>query len=410
MLSGLTLWQALAVIAVGNLLWALVGLVAVSGPAAGTPSEVITRAMYGVRGNKVYIAVVAWFASVCYLAINWAAASVAAFSLVERLGIETGPVVKTAVITAIAVATLAISVYGHSAIIRLYVPFTLVLTAVFLVLSGFVAGHVDWGYRPAEPLHGPALWAAVSGGLALVASTPLSYSNSADFSRYLPRGTSPAAIAGWTTLGAYLPSVLFTALGALAATTLDMTDPQRGLEGVLPSWFQPVFILAVILGSICNNAMTAYSSGLALQVMGVRLLRAQSVVLDGVIGVALTLYALLVSNFLDSVSGMLELMVALMGPSIAIYAADILLRRNRYDGTALVDATRTSPFWYTGGVHRAGVAALVAGAVAAVLCLDTLAYTGPVARAAGMDLSLPAGLITAAALYLAMARPDRTAR
>lgn len=33
------------------------------------------------------------------------------------------------------------------------------------------------------------------GALALVASAPLSYNNSADFSRYLPRATRPAAVA-----------------------------------------------------------------------------------------------------------------------------------------------------------------------------------------------------------------------
>jgi len=52
-LLGLNAWQSLAVVAAGNLLWLLLGWLSVSGPSAGTPSEVITRAMYGVRGNRV---------------------------------------------------------------------------------------------------------------------------------------------------------------------------------------------------------------------------------------------------------------------------------------------------------------------------------------------------------------------
>ena len=52
-LLGLNAWQSLAVVAAGNLFWLLVGWLSVSGPSAGTPSEVITRAMYGVRGNRV---------------------------------------------------------------------------------------------------------------------------------------------------------------------------------------------------------------------------------------------------------------------------------------------------------------------------------------------------------------------
>lgn len=205
-----------------------------------------------------------------------------------------------------------------------------------------------------------------------------------------------------------MPGVLFTSLGALAGTALDMSDPQTALETILPGWFRPAFLLAVILGAICNNAMTAYSSGLALQSIGVRIRRSRSVALDGALGVALTLYALLVSNFLDTVSNMLELMVALMGPSIAIYATDILWRRNRYDGRDLTDESRGSAFWYTGGVNWAGVTALVVATAIASQCVNTQMYTGPIARAAGgTDLSLPAGILVSAAVYIAMMRVHR---
>jgi NCS1 family nucleobase:cation symporter-1 len=407
-LMGLSLVQALVVIVVGNLLWALVGLLAVSGPASGTPSEVIMRAMFGVRGNRANIAVTGWFVSVCYLAVSWAAAAAAAFTLAQEAGVSPDTALKVAIIVVIAALTLAISVYGHAAIVRLYLPLTFVLLAVFTIVGAFVLGHVHWDYRPATALHGTALWSAIAGGIALNASTPLSYNNSADFARYLPRRTPAASVAGWTALGAFLPSVVFTSLGALAATSLDMTDPQTALSGILPGWFRPLFLIAVILGAVANNAMTAYSSGLALLSVGVRIRRSRSVLLDGTIGVALTLYALLVSNFLATVSNLLQLMVALLGPSMAVYAVDILLRRNRYDGPSLADESRLSPFWYRGGVNWAGVAALVLGTGAALLCVDTTLFTGPIAHAdGGIDLSLPVGIATAGAIYFAMMRSDR---
>ncbi|MEU6660033.1 cytosine permease [Streptomyces sp. NPDC046821] len=410
-LMGLGLWQALGVIVAGNLFWAFVGLVAVSGPASGTPSQVVMRAMFGVLGNRANIALTGWFVSVCYLALSWAAASLAAFSLAARAGIAPSTGVKVVIIVALAAATLAISVYGHATIVKLYLPFTLALTAVFIVLAGYVLGHVDWGYEPQHPLNGVELWSAVMAGTTLVASAPLSYSNSADFARYLPRTTSPGAVAGWTALGGFVPSVLFTALGALAATALDMHDPQTALETILPTWFKPAFLLAVILGAVCNNALTAYSSGLALQSIGVRIRRSRSVILDGTLGVAMTLYALLVSDFLDTVSNILEIMVALLGPSIAIYAVDILWRRNRYDGRELTDESRDSPFWYTGGVNWAGAIALLTAFAVAFLCSDTHLYTGPIARAAGgADLSLPVGIVVAAGLYLALTRAPRPER
>lgn len=405
-LMGLQLWQALAVIVVGNLFSVLVGVIAVSGPASGTPSEVIMRAMFGVRGNRVNIAITGWLVCVCYLALNWAAAAVTGFTLFERFGIPMSTGLQIAIIVAIAAATLAISVYGHATIVRLYLPLTLMLTAVFVVLAAYVFGHARWSYRPDTPLHGTELWAVLAAGVALVASGPLSYSNSADFARYLPRDTRSVAVAFWTTLGMFLPSVLFTTLGAVAATAVDMSEPQVGLEAVLPAWFIPVFLLAVIVGTIANNAMTAYSSGLALQSMGVRLRRSRSVLLDGTLGVALTLYALLVSNFLDTVANLLQFMVVIMGPLMAIYVWDIVLRRNRYDGAQLSDETPAGPFWYTGGVNWAGVAALVAGFSVAVLSVSAPSYTGPIARlCGGVDLSLPAGMLVASAVYVAVMGP-----
>lgn len=399
-LMGLNLWQAIGVIVAGNLLSAGVGLLAVSGPASGTPSEVIMRAMFGIRGNRVNIALTGWLVSVCYLALNWAAASLAAFAVADRLGITVTTPVKIALILLIAAITLTISVYGHATIVRLYTPLTVVLTVVFTVLAAYVIGHADWSYQPRETLHGTSLWAVITAGLALVASGPLSYSNSADFARYLPADTSPVAVASWTAIGSFVPSVLFTSIGALAGTAIDMTDPQTSLGEVLPAWFMPVFLIAVVVGTIANNAMTAYSSGLALQAIGIRLRRSVTVLLDGTVGVLMTLYALLVSNFLDTVSSWLQFLVAVLGPVMAIYATDILMRRNRYDGVQLSDETASSEHWYHWGINWAGAIALVVGSAAALACIHTETFEGVVSTwIGGIDLSLPVGVIVAALVY-----------
>ncbi|WP_406080622.1 cytosine permease [Streptomyces zaomyceticus] len=406
-LMGLTLWQALAAIVVGNLFWVLTGLLATSGPAAGAPSEVITRAVYGVLGNRVNNAVGGWLVSVCYFALNLAAAATAAFALVEKAGITAGTPVKVAVIVVIAALTLIISVYGHGLIIKLYLPITLVLAGAFTVVAFAVLRHADFSYAPTQTLGGTELWVLLLAGTTMIASGPLSYTTSADFSRYLPRTASKKAIIGWNALGAFLPSVVVCSLGAFAATAVDMTDPQTALQEILPGWFVPLFLLALVLGTIAINALTAYSAGLALQAVGLRIRRSVSVLFDGAVAVALTLYGLLVSNFLDTVSNALQVITALTGPMMAVYATDILLRRCRYDGLALSDESPGSPFWYTAGVNRAGALALVVGVTAAALCVNTL-YTGPVAAAlGGADLSLPVGMGVSAGLYALLMRGDR---
>ncbi|WP_049651606.1 cytosine permease [Kitasatospora sp. MY 5-36] len=397
-LSGLGLWQAFAVVVLGNLFWLGTGLLAVSGPAAGAPSEVITRAMYGIRGNRVNNAVTGWMISVCYFALNLAAAAVAAFSLAEEAGITPTTPIKIAIVIVIVVLTLTISVYGHALIVRLYLPITLALTAAFAVVGYAIVTHADPGWTQPEPLTGGRLWAAALAGVTLIASGPLSYTTSADFSRYLPATTAPRAVLGWTALGGFLPSVVVGGLGVLGATAVDMTDPQAALRQILPGWFNPVFLLSLVVGTIAVNALTAYSAGLALQAVGIRIRRTRSVLLDGAVAVSLTLYALLVSNFLDTVSNVLQLTVVLLGPSTAVYATDILLRRNRYDGRALGDERPGSPFWYRAGVNPAGAIALTGGVTAAALGVDTL-YTGPLAALLGADVALPAGMVVAAVLY-----------
>ncbi|MDT9696914.1 cytosine permease [Streptomyces sp. P17] len=407
-LMGLTLWQALAVIVAGNLFWVLTGLLSIPGPVAGAPSEVITRAMFGVRGNRVNNAVVGWMISVCYFALNLAAASTAAFALVEKTGVSASTSVQVVVVLVIAALTLTIGVYGHALIMKLYLPITLALTAVFAVVAVGVLRHTDFSYTPAEPLTGLDLWAVLLAGVTLIGAGPLSYTTSADFSRYLPRTTPAKAIIGWTALGGFLPSVVVCSLGAFAATAVDMTDPQSGLQQILPGWFDPVFLLALVLGTIAINALTAYSAGLALQAVGIRIRRSLSVIADGTAAVGLTLYGLLVSDFLDTVSNVLQLTVVLLGPAVAVYATDIALRRNRYDGRALMDETRDGPFWYTAGVNTAGALALAAGVTAAALCVNTL-YTGPVAEAlGGLDLALPVGMAVSAGLYTVLGRPRHT--
>ena len=91
----------------------------------------------------------------------------------------------------------------------------------------------------------------------------------------------------------------------------------------------------------------------------------------------------LAPSFLDTLNAALELSVTVLGPLVAIYAVDILLRRNRYDGVALSDERRGSPFWYHGGVFWPGVITMVVGTTLAVLMANTTLYVGPIAAALG---------------------------
>ncbi|HEY4269321.1 MAG TPA: cytosine permease [Galbitalea sp.] len=401
-LLGLNLWQSLAVIVAGNLFWILVGYLSISGPASGSPSEIVTRAMYGVRGNRILNLIIGWLVGVAYEAINLSVGALAGFALVNQFAGKATFGLQLAIVLVTAIITFTISVYGHATIVRLSGWFTVILLACLVVLGVFVFQHANFAYEtPAKfAVHGWALWAVAAIGFTIIASSPLSWGTGADYARYLPKAASRKAIVWWTTLGGFIPAVALGGLGVLAGTVVDMTDPQSSLKALLPAWFYPVFLVVIVLGSITNNVLTAYSTGLALLAAGIPWKRSVTVIFDAVIAVGITGYALFVSNFFDSLNNILELTVAPLGPALAIYGMDIFLRRNRYDGAQLHDESRGGPLWFRGGYNLAGAFALVIGTVAALLCADTDVLVGPVANAlGGADLSAIVGPIVGAVIY-----------
>ena len=410
---GLNLWQAILVIVAGNLLWAGVGYLAISGPASGSPSEVINRAFFGVNGNRVIQIAIGWVIGVLYEAINLSVGALAGVALVTHFFGSAPLLLQAVIVIGLALATFTISVYGHATIVKLAPWFTWVLLAALVILAYFVFTHANFGFVPdGGVLSGPALWAVAATGFGLIASAPLSWSVGADYSRYLPTQTSSRATAFWTGFGGFLPATGIAVLGALAATAVDMSNPETAMAKIVPPWFYVVFLLVIIIGSISNNALTAYSTGLALLATGIPWRRSVTVIFDAIVAIGVTSYALFISNFLDTLSGLLEVSLAVLAPGMAIYAVDTFLRRNHYDGPALQNTSRSSRYWFTGGFNLGGCAALLLGAAAASLCLNTTFYVGPITQAlGGADISVFAGAIVGGGLYAAtQARRIRIAR
>lgn len=413
MLLGLPLWEALVITVVGNLWWALVGWLAVSGPAAGAPSVTIMRAMFGIRGNKVFGAGLGVAIGIFYEIINVAFATLAAIALLAHFGIGLPPGGEWAVLLVVGVLSFVIGVYGHATILALAPWFSAALAVVFVALAAFVLGAADWAYEVA-PLPVADHWALIMLGFAIVASSPLSWGTGADYARYLPADVSKRKVAWYTALGGFVPAVLIGALGVVAGTAIDMTDPQLTIGEIVPAWFTPVFLGMIVLSSITNNVLVAYSTGFYAQALGARISRAAVTVVTGVVATAAAGWVLfLTPSFLDALSASLELSVTVFGPLVSIYAVDIVLRRNRYDGRALDDTSPASPFWYRGGVFPAGVAAMVVAVAVAVMSANTTLYVGPISEAlGGADLSAIVGPLLGGGLYALLwltTRPYREA-
>jgi NCS1 family nucleobase:cation symporter-1 len=243
-------------------------------------------------------------------------------------------------------------------------------------------------------------------GTMIIAALPLSFSNyPADYSRYLPRSTPGRAIVGWTVLGNLIPAFGLTIVGVLAASVTDLADPVGGLKPLLASWYFAPFLVVVIGGSITNNFLNTYTSGLTLLALGIRLPRWKTIIIDCVIATALSVYAIFFYDFTTAFTEFLSLMIIWIAPWCAVFLVDAMLRRFQYSTSDLL-AARGGRYWFAGGVNRAAFASFLLGAVATFFTTNAVRWQSPLSThlLGGADLSIPVGMLVAGGAYYVLAR------
>jgi NCS1 family nucleobase:cation symporter-1 len=406
---GLSLSVALLLAVVGNLVWVLVGVLSIAGPRTGTSNMVVSRAQYGFQGNKLSC-FFSWLVNVGYEGVDFAIASLAAYSLADYAGWHVDTPAKAVILAVIIAVSFAIGLYGHATIFLYQKVFAWALGAATIVFAVFLLPHVKFGYQPSPAPHGNALMAAVLIGISVVLSGPLSYPIGSDYSRYLPADSSAKRIVLYTALGGYIPTVVLTVIGILAATAVDASDFTTTIRTVVPGWFYPIFLLIVIAGMICNSILSVYSSGLALQALGVPLARSRTVWIDVVFGTALAVYGVLVAtNFLTTLENFLLWSIYWYAPFFGVYVTELIFSRGWYNGHEL--HALGGRYWFNAGYRWRGVAALVIGMVFSALTSNTPYLKGAISTHLlnGGDISAIGGFLVAAAAYgILCIAPGRT--
>ncbi|MFF9560327.1 purine-cytosine permease family protein [Streptomyces albus] len=403
-LYGLSFWQASAVVVIGGLTFFVISAAGLSGVRTGTATLVISRAPFGVRGN-LPAGVLNWIVSIGYTIINTVVGAQALEAFLADLGWHgTGP--RTLALLVTLALTFGVATWGHATVQLAERWLAYLLAAGFAVLLVLLLPGADFHG------HGGGAAASLSGwSLALVVTFagPFSYMPMpADYTRYLPRTTRLRSLTWCGALGGFVSSVGLGIAGVAAATRTDMTDAVAGTEKLLPGWFQTAFLLLVLGGSVTNSILTLYSSSLNLQVLGVPWSRARALMISIVVTALGSYGALFLADFTASLTSFLSLLILVFAPWSGVFLADMLLRRCRYDTTAL-HAGRRGGYWYRAGYHPAGMTALVAGLVFATLTCDSELWTGPlVAPLGGADLTVLSAVVSGL-LYAALARHVRPA-
>lgn len=333
---GVSFWQA----AIGGVLgivasFALCGFIALAGKRGSAPTMVLSRAAFGVRGNRLP-SLLSWLLTVGWETVLVVLATLATATVFERLGWGGGTITKVVALLAVSAVTVIAGVFGFQVIMRLQTVITIATAALTVVYIVLVAGEIDWGTVSALPAgSGQAVLGAV---IFVVTALGLGWANAAaDYSRYLPRRSSSSGVIGWTTFGASLGPVVLIVFGLLlAGSSPDLAeavggDPIGALTTLLPTWFLVPFAVVAVLGLIGGAVLDIYSSGLALLSLGLRAPRYVAALIDGLI---MVVGATAVVFFADDFIGAFQGFLITLGVPIAAWAgvmlADVALRRRDY--------------------------------------------------------------------------------
>ena len=341
---GISFWQGALVALMGIVVsFVLCGVIAIAGKRGSAPTMILSRAAFGVSGQKVP-GVISWLVSIgweTFLAILAVLATATVFS---ELGWSSGTSVKVVAAVVVAGLIVAASVAGYHIIMRMQSILTWVTGAITLVFVAVTLGKIDWA--SVQDLPSGSMQSVVGALVMTMTGFGLGWINiAADWSRYQRRDASGSQIVFWNTFGGAIAPCLLVLYGmALAGSSAEVMDgvaydPIGILASLLPTWLLVPFLITVILSLVSGAVLGIYSSGLTLLSLGVRIPRPAAAGIDGLILTLGTFYVVFVAkNFLGPFQSFLITLGVPLAAWAGLMIGDIWLRRRDYDDAALFDA------------------------------------------------------------------------
>jgi purine-cytosine permease-like protein len=331
---GISFWQATVAALIGTIgSFFLVGISSLAGKRANAPTMTLSRAAFGVKGNKVpgflsYLIFVGWETVLVSLA------TLATETVFNRVGGIDGDLAKVLGFLVAGGLTIFGGVLGFKVIMKLHVYLTITTVILTLGYIGLTIDSVNWSAVNSIPsgstagFIGALIFGITGLGLGWVGCA-------ADYSRYLPRNVSGKAVVGWTVFSASVVPIILVVYGALLAGSskelndLVASDPIGALTTLLPTWYLIPFALVAVLGLIGGAILDLYSSGLTLVSIGVPVKRHVAAAIDGVIMTIGTIYLVWFANdFFVPFQGFLITLGVPVAVWSAIFVADVLMRKS----------------------------------------------------------------------------------
>ncbi|GAA4284264.1 cytosine permease [Brevibacterium daeguense] len=362
---GISFWQATIVAVIGIVVsFFLCGLIAIAGKRGSAPTMILSRAAFGVHGQKVP-GIVSWLTSIGWETFLAITAVLATATVFQTLGWADGTWVR--VIAAIVVAGIIVtaSVLGYHTIMKLQSVLTWVTGIITILYIILVIPHID--FAAVMSLPNGSVQQMIGALVMVMTGFGLGWINiAADWSRYQKRSASDGSIVLWNTIGGSAAPVILVTVGLLlggsdpALLEAVAADPVGTLAVLLPTWALIPFWITALLALVSGAVLGIYSSGLTLLSLGISIPRPLAAGIDGII---LTIGTIWVVFFAQDFLGPFQSFLITLGVPLAAWAgiliADILTRREDYHEPSLFNPD---------GVYRAfDWTSLITMAVASVL-------------------------------------------
>lgn len=334
---GISFWQAAIIGLVGIVVsFLLCGFVSLAGKRGNAPTLTLSRAAFGVNGNRLPSAI-SWMLTVGWETVLISLAVLATATVFTELGWEGGNATKVVALIVVVALVIAAGVIGFEAIMKVQQWITIVAGGLTIVYMILVANQIDFDTLAAIPAG--SLPAVIGAFVFMMTGFGLGWVNAAaDYSRYLPRTASSRGVVAWTTFGASLGPLVLLGFGLLlAGSSAELSaaialDPIGALTTILPTWFLIPFALVAVLGLVGGAVLDIYSSGLALMSVGVKVPRYVAAGIDGVLMILGSIYVVFFAgDFLGPFQGFLITLGVPIAAWCGIFLADMLLRRKDYD-------------------------------------------------------------------------------
>lgn len=410
-LWGLSPWQAIGVVVIGNAIgMTMFGLFTLMGQSTGVTQMILTRSAFGRRGAYLPAAFQVIIAAGWVGFNTWIVLDVSA-AILSYVGIDNSVALQVLIVAFVMVLQVGLAMLGFKAI-QLFekwtVPVTLAVLAVMTVVAWRPGGKVDWGMSAV--VTGSDQFAAMTQMMTAIGIgwgiTWLAYAS--DYSRFVPRSVPRRRLFLASSLGQFIPVVWLAALGASMATVDPSSDPAVLIVSNFGALALPVLLL-VLHAPVATNILNLYSTSVSVLALDIRVTRRLLSLIAGLFATVFTYFLVWQtehgSTLGAQVSAWLSGLVAWVSPWAAIMLIHFYLkRRGVIDVPALFAPASEGRLPV---VNWAAVAGFLLGLVAAWSCLyaEPAALQGPIAKQlGGVDLSWLTGMSVASVVYLVLSR------